>query len=241
MAGLIRRLKQRRERSEDVSEDFSGRLVTLLEPAGTASEAYRVLRANLLYAFVDHPPRVLTLTSPSPREGKSTVCANLGVALAQAGKSTLILDCDLRRPTMHRIFSMRNFRGLASLTAGGYDLQKISQESQVPGLKVVTAGPIMPNPAELLDSGSFAELLQAAREEFDYVLLDTPPIGMFSDPLVLATRGDGVLLVLDAQNTRKRSVRQVVRSLEAVGANMLGTVMSNADVPKNPAYYRYTS
>ena len=91
MAGLIRRLKQRRERSEDVSEDFSGRLVTLLDPAGTASEAYRVLRANLLYAFVDHPPRVLTLTSPSPREGKSTVCANLGVALAQAGKSTVIL------------------------------------------------------------------------------------------------------------------------------------------------------
>lgn len=240
MAGLIRRVKLRRERSENVNEDFSGRLVTISDPAGAASEAYRVLRANLLYAFVDVPPKVLTLTSPNPREGKSTVCANLGVTLAQAGKSTLILDCDLRRPTMHRIFQMRNLRGLASACAGEHGLQKVSQESRVPGLKIVTAGPLMPNPAELLDSGSFVELLRVAREEFDYVLLDTPPIGMFSDSLVLSTRGDGVLLVLDAQNTRKKAIRQTVRSLEAVGANMLGTVMSNAEVPKNPAYYRYT-
>ena len=239
MAGLIRRVGRRRERSESVKEDFSERLVTILDPTGAASEAYRILRANLLYAFVDNPPKVLTLTSPGPREGKSTVCANLGVTLAQAGKSTLILDCDLRRPTIHRIFKMRNLRGLASACAGEHGLQKISQQSQVPGLKVVTAGPIMPNPAELLDSGSFVELLRLAREEFDYVLLDTPPIGLFSDPLVLATRGDGVLLVVDAQNTRKKSVRQTVRNLEAVGANILGTVMSNAEVPKNPAYYHY--
>jgi capsular exopolysaccharide synthesis family protein len=107
------------------------------------------------------------------------------------------------------------------------------------GLKVVTVGPIPPNPTELLGTRRFSELLASLREEFDYVLIDAPPVGMVSDPAILATQGDGVLLVSDAQNTRKGSVRQAMRSLEAVGAPVLGTVMNNVEVPRGDNYHYY--
>jgi len=178
------------------------------------------------------------LTSPGPGEGKSTTCANLGVVLAQAGKNTLILDCDFRKPVIHRLFGFRNVRGVVDALAGERKLQDNWKEP-MEGLKVVTVGPIPPNPTELLGTRRFSELLASLREEFDYVLIDAPPVGMVSDPAILATQGDGVLLISDAQNTRKGSVRQAMRSLEAVGAPVLGTVMNNVEVPKGDNYHYY--
>ncbi len=218
--------------------DFSWRLVTLLDPTSVAAEDYRSLRANLLYALVDDPPKVIVLTSPNPREGKSTTCANLAVVLAQADKRTLILDCDLRKPVMHRVFDLRNIRGIVNVLSGQRGLKEVWQEP-LSGLKVVTVGPVPPNPAELLSSGRFAEFLANVREDFDYVLIDAPPVGLVSDPLVLATQGDSVLLVMDAQNTRKGALRESMRSLEAVGANVLGTVMNNVKKGKGGYYYGY--
>lgn len=224
-------------RQEDVG-DLSERLVTILEPTGAAAEAYRTLRTNLLYAFVDKPPKVITLTSPGPREGKSTTCANLGVVLAQADKKVLIIDGDLRKPVIHKIFGLRNLWGVANILVGERGLQEVWHEPLL-GLKVVTVGPVPPNPAELLGSRRFAELLSQVRREFDYVLIDAPPVGLVSDPAVLGTQGDGVLLVLDAQNTRKGTLRQSVRDLEAVGADILGTVMNNVKTSKGDYYYGY--
>ncbi len=228
-----------RAKSHQAQEDFTGRLVTSVDPTGAASEAYRTLRTNLLYAFVDNPPKVIVLTSPGQGEGKSTACANLGVALAQAGKNTLIVDCDLRRPRMQKFFGLRNLRGIVDLLAGGYTPQEVWQEP-IPGLKVVCVGPIPPNPAELLGSQRLSEFFASVRGEFDYVLVDSSPVGLVSDPIILATQGDGVLLVLDAQNTRKGSVRRAIRGLEAVGASVLGTVMNNVKKAKGGYYYGYT-
>lgn len=218
-------------------EGFSEKLVTLVDGAGAASEAYRMLRANLFYALTDPPPKVIVLTSPGPREGKSVTCANLGVALAQAGKKTLMLDCDLRRPTMHAIFGLRNVRGMVDVLAMGQEAQEVWQEP-LPGLKVITAGPPPPNPAEMFTSQRLAHLIERMRPAFDYILLDTPPVGLVSDSAVLAAaHGDGVLLVLDAQNTRKVALREALRSLAGVGAKVLGTVMNNVETPKGE--YRY--
>ena len=211
---------------EAKTNELSGHLATVGEPAGAASECYRGLRTNLLYSSVDDPPKVIVFTSPGPKEGKSTTCANLGVVLAQAEKSTLIVDCDLRKPAIHEFFGLRNVCGVVNVLAGEYKLQEVWKEP-LPGLKVVCAGPVPPNPAELLTSGHLSDFLASAREEFDYVLVDAPPVGLISDPAILATQGDGVLLLVDAQNTRKVSVRQAMRSLEAVGANVLGTVVNN--------------
>jgi receptor protein-tyrosine kinase len=191
-----------------------------------------------MYAVVDTPPRVVLMTSPGASEGKSTTCANLGVVLAQADKSTLIIDCDLRRPSMHKVFGKHNLKGMTNVLSGEYSLSEVWMEP-LSKLKLVSAGRIPPNPAELLNSSRFTELVDQARQQFDYVLLDSPPVEAVSDSLVVATRADGVLLVLDSQKTRKSSLRKAVRSLEAVGANVLGTVMNNVD--KTHAGYYYQS
>jgi capsular exopolysaccharide synthesis family protein len=227
-----RRLKDRSRREEEANGHASGHLVTVASPDNVASEAYRTLRTNLLYALEDGPSKVIVVTSPGPMEGKSITCANLGVVLAQTDKNALILDCDLRKPTLHKIFGLRNLRGVVDLLRGEHTLQEVWQQSPLLGMKIVTAGPIPPDPAELLYSRRFAQLLDQARQGFDYVLLDSPPTQLVSDPLILAAQGDGVLLVIDLQNTRKGSVRHSMRSLEATGANLLGTVMNNVELSR---------
>lgn len=211
------------------------RLATILDPSGLASEAYRTLRTSLLYSVVDDPPKVIMTTSPGPTEGKSTTCANLGVVLAQADKTTLIIDGDLRKPSIHKLFNLRNFRGVADVLAGEHSLPEVWGEP-LPNLKVIPAGPIPPNPAELLGSKRFAELIDKTRRQFDYVLIDSPPIKLVSDPLILSTHTDGVLLVLDSQKTRKGSLRESVRNLNAVGATVLGTVMNKAEKTRGGYY-----
>jgi receptor protein-tyrosine kinase len=237
--GLRRRAAVRRAREEDAADDLSARLAMILDPEGAAAEAYRLLRTNLLYGLADDHPKAIVLTSPGPREGKSTTCANLGVALAQANKKTLLVDCDLRKPVMHKIFGSRNFSGVVNVLAGERGVQEVLREP-LPGLSVITGGPPPPSPAELLGSRRFAEFLEWARGEFAYVLIDAPPVEPVSDPVVLATQADGVLLVLNAQNTRKGALRQSIRSLEAVGANVIGTVVNNFKAPRGK-YYGYGS
>jgi len=229
----------RRNREEEDNGDFSGRLVTVVDPSGMASEAYRTLRTNLFYSVADIPPKVILFTSHGPREGKSTTCANLGVVLAQADKKTLILDCDLRKPVMHKVFGLRNINGLMNVLTGERELKDVCHEP-LDGLKVLTVGPIPLNPAEVLSSRRFAQFLDRVRGEFDYVLLDAPPTRVVSDPIVLASQGDGVLLVLDAKDTGKGAVRESLRGLEAVGANILGTVMNGDESAKAGGYYGYT-
>jgi len=236
---VFSRLKGKPKQAQATEAGVSGSLVAALDPSGAAAEDYRTLRTSLLYMFVDSPPKVIMMTSPRPREGKSTTCANLGVVLAQADKKVLIMDCDFRKPVVHTTFGVRNLRGLVDVLAGACDLSEVIQETTV-GPKVATVGPVPPNPTELLSSNRFAEILAHVRQEFDYVLIDAPPVGLVSDPAILATKSDGVLLVVDAQNTRKGTVRQAMRSLEAVGANVLGTVMNNVNVSRSN-YARYQS
>ena len=219
--------------------NMSGSLVTVADPFSAASEAYRTLRTSLLYAHADAKTKVIVITSPGRREGKSTTCANLGVVLAQADKSTLLLDCDFRKPALHKIFAVSNRAGITDMLADMYDFEEVLQEPQ-PGLKIVTAGPTPLNPAELVSSVSFSMFLDKARHSFDYVIVDSPPVGLVSDPLVLAAQGDGVLLVFDANSTRKWTVRRCVRSLKGVGAEILGTVVNNGDVGENHNAYGYT-
>jgi capsular exopolysaccharide synthesis family protein len=234
---LLSKLKRRKSWNKVRSTDLSNSLILTREPSGSSAEAYRALRTNLLYSFVDPSPRVIVITSPGRREGKTTTSANLAVALAQLN-STLIVDCDLREPAMHKAFGVRNLNGLVNVLIGEHDLQEVCQEP-LPGLKLITAGPILPSPAELLSSQQFAGFIDRARRQFEYVLIDTPPIQFVADPIIVARHSDGVLLVLDARHTRKVSIRKSVRSLESVGARVLGTVMNNAQVPTSAydAYY----
>jgi capsular exopolysaccharide synthesis family protein len=197
-----------------------------------------MLRTNALHLLADSPSKVIMVTSPGPKEGKTTVCANLGVALAQAGKRTLGVDCDLRRPMIHKFFGSKNTYGVVDAIAGRLSPQEVWQEVS-PALWVMTAGPVPPDPTEYLASDQFAELLDRLRQEFDYVVVDSSPIELVADPAILAPRVDGVLLVIDYQKSNKDVVQQSTRSLEIVGANILGTVMNKVQRPKGSYYGAY--
>ena len=230
---------KRQAQKDDDAGTHSGHLVTLLDPAGGASEAYRSLRTSLLYAVADAPPRVILITSPGSADGKSTTCANLALVLAQAGKETLVIDGDLRQPSLHTIFGVPNVSGVVNVLAGEHDLLEVCREP-FSGLKVISTGPVPPNPAELLSSARFAELVAQARRMFDYVLIDSPPTELVSDPMIIATQADAVLLVLDSEAASKGSLRKAMRRLEAVGANVLGTVMNKAPEAETGLYnYSY--
>lgn len=218
-------------REEAAVNDLSEHLVTVRDPAGAAAEAYRSLRTNLIYASADDPPKVVLLASPGPREGKSTSCANLGVTLARAGKNTLIVDCDLREPSMHEIFNTNPSPGLVNALVEKRDLHEVSQ-TMLPHLELLAAGSVTPDPAELLASRLFAQLIDRVRRGYDYVLLDAPAVNVFSDPATLAPQVDGVLLVLNSHKTRREALRESTRRLKAVGANLMGCIMNNAEVPK---------
>lgn len=233
---FLRRIVNRHSSHKDREDiDFSRRLVALTAPSSTAAETYRTLRTNLLYGFMTNPPRTIVITSPGSGEGKSTTCANLGIVLAQAGKNTLIADCDMRRPVMHKTFGLHNTRGLVDVLSEELKPEEVWQQP-LNNLKVITVGFIPFNPAELLGSSQFARFLGWAREEFDYVLMDSSPLRLVSEPVVLTSQADGVILVFDAQRTRKRAVMQSIRSLQAVEANILGTVMNGAKASERDHY-----
>jgi capsular exopolysaccharide synthesis family protein len=176
------------------------------------------------------------VSSVGAREGKSSVCANLATVLAQAENRTLIVDCDLRHPSMHKIFGVHNSFGMVDVVAGQRKWQEVLHEP-LQGLMVMTAGTLPPDPATLLGSEHFVELLAQVNQAFDYVLLDTAPIATASDATIIAHQGDGILLVVDAQSTRKWGLRQSIRSLETVEANLLGTVMNRVESNENVNYY----
>ena len=221
------RFWSRRQAQKDEVDTLSEQLVTVLDPAAVASEAYRSLRTTLLYAVANTPPTVILITSPGLMDGKSTTCANLAVVLAQAGKETLVIDGDLHKPSLHKIFGVPNINGMVNVLTGEYDLSEMCTEL-FPGLKILSTGPIPPSPAELLISGRLVPLIRQARQLFDYVLIDSPPTDLVSDPMIIATQADAVMLVLNSEETRKVSLHRAVHDLEAVGANVVGTVINKA-------------
>ncbi len=202
-------------------------LITIGDPNSPVSEAYRALRTNLTFASLERPLRTLMLTSPGPDEGKSTVLANLAVSIAQTERQVLVVDCDLRRPCLHEIFGLSNDRGLTTLLAEPEAMAKPPiQDSPVAGLRVLSAGPLPPRPADLIGSRRMEELIQWLADQADIVLFDSPPINAVADAAILATRVDGVLLVARERRTRREAVAEARNRLGRVKANLLGAVLN---------------
>ncbi len=202
-------------------------LVTLAEPRSPISEAYRTLRTNLDFAGLDKALNTLLITSPEPGAGKSTTLANLAIVSAQGGRQVILVDADLRRPSLHALFGLSNERGLTDMIMDEAAMQRPPlQETEVSGLRVMTSGSLPPNPADLLGSRRMAEALAALREEADQVLLDAPPVVLVTDAAVLSTQVDGVLLVIGAGKTRREMARTAVQRLEQVNARIVGAVLS---------------
>ncbi|MCI0573044.1 MAG: polysaccharide biosynthesis tyrosine autokinase [Myxococcaceae bacterium] len=212
-------------------------LHVLSNPGSSAAECSRAIRTQLLFASRETSFRTLVVTSSGPREGKSTLAISLGVALAQSGCRTLIVDTDLRRPRLHESLGVPNAIGVSTLLCQRGDIEQAIQRTLVPDLFVLPSGPLSPNPAELLHARAFRELLEQLAGRFDRVLLDSPPVNAVADGAVLAAQADAVLLVLKARGTRRESARHAERLLRSVKANLLGAVLNEVDPTETDGRY----
>lgn len=222
-----------------VDEERSQPPVSARTPRAQVVEAYRALRTNLQFSMVEKPIQSLVVTSPNPVEGKSTTVANLAVVMAQSGMSTILVDADLRRPTLHRKFNLPN-AGLttALLAEQGQSVREFLQETSVENLRVLTSGSIPPNPAELMVSSRMRQLIKTLEEEADIVLFDTPPALAVADAAILAAQIGGIVLVVDAGRTRRNLLKRAVESLERTGTPILGVVI-NRLTSRTGGYYYY--
>ncbi len=202
-------------------------------------EAYNSIRTNLMFIQQGEKCPVFVVTSPTANNGKTINTINLAVSYAQMGKRTLIIDSDMRNPTMHRMFSLANKTGLSEILAGMTDSITVSN-TQVANLSILTAGKIPPNPAELLASERMDKLLEFVKERYDCVFIDTPPINIVTDATLFAQKVTGYILIIKTDTTNTNDVKATVSSLENKGANLLGFVLNDvsSDRKKYYSYYR---
>ncbi|MBG9978574.1 CpsD/CapB family tyrosine-protein kinase [Ruoffia tabacinasalis] len=233
---------KRKQTKAEKEQRLGAPLITYYEPKSIIAEQYRTLRTNLEFAQVGRDVRSIAITSSMPMEGKSTTSANLAYTLGQTGRNVLIVDADLRKPTLHRTFKLNNEQGLTTLLANN-DLKfnQVVQKSNELGLYFLPSGPIPPNPAELIGSPQMSVLMADLRENFDMVIYDTPPILSVTDAQILATRVDGVIMVARQNFARKDNVREAKEALDNVKANILGFVINNVpfEEGKGYGYYAY--
>lgn len=214
------------------------KLFTLKNPKSFASEAFRTLRTNIQFANIDKDVKTIVVTSSDPREGKTTVSCNLAVSIAQTDKRVLLVDCDMRKPRIHKVFGISNSVGLTGILMGEKKIEDVAykdkeketvdgREKESKGfLSVVTSGPIPPNPAELLGSTRMKEFLKSMRELFDIIILDSPPVNAVTDSAILSTIADATILVVESGETDIGAAVNAKELLEKVDANLIGVVLN---------------
>jgi Mrp family chromosome partitioning ATPase len=243
-------------------EAYPAKLVAQREPRSPLTEAYRALRTNLQFSTLDTRLRVILVTSPGPGEGKSITASNLAVVLAQAGMSVALVDADLRRPVMHKVFGLKNHVGLttwlvsqeseARALAGPQAwadnrpqpapaLENFLQPTDVDGLVLMTSGSLPPNPAEVLGSARMRQFLEDIAQLADIVIVDSPPCVTVTDAVIMSRWADGVLLVLDSETTTRQGAKRARENLQAVGSKLLGAVVNRLGAGASGYYYAYYS
>jgi capsular exopolysaccharide synthesis family protein len=224
-----------RKQLEDANRD----LFVFNNPKSAAAECCRAIRTNLLFMSPDRELKRIAVTSSGPQEGKTTTCINVGVAMAQAGSRVLLIDTDMRRPRLHRAFGLSNEIGLSTVVVGETPVESAVKTTDVPNLFVLPCGPVPPNPAELLHTERFREVLGQVADRFDRIVFDTPPLIAVADAAVLSTAVDGVMLVTRFRKTTRDVARRVLRSLRDVNAPVLGVVMNDVDLESREYGYYY--
>ena len=212
-------------------------VVTLTHPKSPVSEAYRTLRTNLQFSNVDGDLKTISITSAGPAEGKTTTLCNVAETFAQSGKRTLVIDADLRKPRVHKAFKLSNAVGLTNVLTGQ---EKLEDVLQITGsnIKVLTSGPIPPNPSELMESHAMKQLLETLSQLFDVILIDTPPVGVVTDGAIMAGMVDGTILAVASHKTQIDGAKRAKELLEQVNARILGVVMTMMPISKK-GYYGY--
>ena len=222
---------------EAQAQNPSTALTLVSDARSPIAEAYRHLRTSLLLSSAGNPPRTILVTSSQPSEGKTTTAVNTAFMLAQTGAEVLIIDCDLRRPRLHANFNLSNTRGLTNFLSGECPIEDVLQNhAEVPNLKLLTSGPVPPNPAELLGSDEMRKLLKSLTERFAHIIVDSPPAISFTDASILSTFVDGVILVVHGGRSSRAVVRRAKQQLMDVGANIFGVVLNNVKADSHEHY-----
>ena len=208
------------------------------KPKSISAESYRTLRTNIQYSSFDNEIRTIVVTSSEPGEGKSTVAGNLALSFAQSDKSTIIIDCDLRKPSLHKKFRISNMAGLSDILIGRKSLvEAVNQYNE--NMHIITSGKIPPNPAEMLGSKAMERLIAELKEIYDVIILDSAPLQAVTDAQILSAKSDGTILVVRAEKTKRDSVASAKELLDKVNANVLGVVLNVTENRRGKYYYYY--
>jgi len=219
--------------------DEAGALVTMTVPKSPPAEAYRTLRSNIRFSLFDKPARTFLITSAGTGEGKSVTAANLAIAYAQSGESVILVDTDLRRPILHRLFDVAGEMGTTNVLVGDAEIEDVLQETDVPGLRVLPSGPLPPNPAELLESEQMTQFTDRLAELADLVIFDSPPAVMLTDAGLLSSKIDRTILVAESGQVTERAIRDMERLFRHARADVLGVVLNKLRVTGGDYYYYY--
>lgn len=204
------------------------------------TEAYRVIRTNIQFSNEGKGLKTIAFTSAGPNEGKSTVIANLAVVMAQAGYKVVLLDCDLRNPSLHNVFNLSN-KGLSNCVMAGENVFDVVQSTEVQDLDVLTSGPTACYPSELLGSKQMQKVLDELAAKYDYILIDTPPVVAFTDAAVVAAKADGVILLMEWGKVKPALAKEAKKILKHTKSNIIGVILNKVEVANNPdavAYYQ---
>ncbi len=219
--------------------EYRRKLITALDTKSPISEQYRTIRTNIQFSSVDREIRSILITSSGPSEGKSITVANLAVTFAQQGKKVLLIDADLRKPTVHNIFNTANTFGFTNVLTRQMSLERAVQVMEVTNLSVLTSGPIPPNPAELLASKAMEKFFTDAYDRYDVVLFDTPPVVVVTDAQILANKCDGTILVVYSGKTEKELAVKANELLQTAKGKLLGVVLNHKEMKGSNYYYQY--
>ncbi|HVE59673.1 MAG TPA: polysaccharide biosynthesis tyrosine autokinase [Pyrinomonadaceae bacterium] len=245
--GSSRFFKGKGKKQIDLSEDGSqlglehrqNGVQSNLDTHSMAGEAYRALRTSLLLSAAGTPPKTILVTSGQPGEGKSTTAVHIAYSLAQLGAEVLIIDCDLRHPTLHKKLNISSAKGITNYLSSNTSLEPLIQELEIPNLSAIPSGPIPPNPAELLSSRKMKEMIDLLGRSFDHIIIDSPPIASVTDPIILSTLVDGTIMVIQSGKARRGLVQRSCQELSSVRAKIFGVVLNNVNLHREGYRYQY--
>ncbi|NJP37443.1 CpsD/CapB family tyrosine-protein kinase [Alkalicoccus luteus] len=228
-----------RKKNKQEMSDKQRALITEFQKRSPISEQYRTLRTNIQFASIDKPVRSILVTSSSPGEGKSTTVANLSIVLAQQDNKVLLVDTDLRKPTVHFSFQVPNQAGFTNVLTNQSSFNEMVFETSIANLDVLPSGPLPPNPSELLGSQRMKQFMQHVKDRYDYVIFDAPPVNAVTDAQILAGHTDGVVLIIRSGKTEEDHAERAVESLKKVDANLIGAVLNDRQMEQSQYYYYY--
>ncbi|UJF16706.1 CpsD/CapB family tyrosine-protein kinase [Jeotgalibaca sp. MA1X17-3] len=215
-------------------------LITITKPNSVIAEQFRTIRTNIQFSMIDKELKTIIFTSSGPYEGKSTVAANIASVFADQGKKVVLIDADMRKPTVFKTFNLQNTMGLSTLISSrSTQVQDVVQHMEEAGLDIITSGPVPPNPSELLNSNRMNDLIKELEEIYDLVLFDMPPVVSVTDAQIMATKTDGVVFVVRRNIAQKEDVKHAKELLDMVHANVLGVVFNGAEKKSDRSYSYY--